>query len=51
MALQLEILFCLISLGLIDSLEQSGEAPVDCDGFVGSTDVAAGALVIRTIVV
>ena len=51
MALQLEILFCLISLGLIDLLEQSGEAPVVCDVFVGSTDVAAGALVIRTIVV
>jgi len=51
MALQLEILFCLISLGLIDSLEQSGEAPVDCDAFVGSTDVAAGAFIICAIVV
>ena len=50
MELQLEILFCLISLGLIDSLEQSGEAPVDCDAFVGSTDVAAAALFIRAII-
>ena len=46
-----QMLFCLIGLGLIDSLEQSGEAPVDCDAFVGSTDVAAGALIIRPIVV
>ena len=45
------MLVCLIGLGLIDSLEQSGEAPVGCDAFVGSTDVAAGALIVRTIVV
>ena len=51
MELQPEMLFCLIGLGLIDSLEQSGEAPVDCDAFVGSTDVAAGALIVRPIVV
>ena len=51
MELDPEMLFCLIGLGLIDSLEQSGEAPVDCDAFVGSTDVAAGALIVRTIVV
>ena len=51
MALQPEMLFGLIGLGLIDSLEQSGEAPVDCDAVVGSTDVAAGALIIRAIVV
>ena len=51
MALHLEMLFYLISLGLIDSYEQAGEAPLDCDAFVGSTDVAAGALILRTIVV
>ena len=51
MELQVEMLFCLIWLGLIDLLEQSGEAPVDCDAFVGSTDVAAGALISRAIVV
>ena len=34
------MLFCLASLAWIDSLEQSGEAPVDCDAFVGSTDVS-----------
>ena len=51
MELPPEMLFCLIGLGLIDSLEQSGESPVDCDAFVGSTDVAAGALIVRTIVV
>ena len=45
------MLFCLIGLGLIDSLEQSGEALVDCDAFVGSTDLAAGVLLVRTIVV
>ena len=45
------MLFCLIGLGLIDSLEQLGEAPVDCDAFVGTNDVAAGALIVRTIVV
>ena len=45
------MLFRLASLALIDSLEQSGEAPVDCDAFVGSTDVATGALIVRTIVV
>ena len=46
-----EMLFCLIGLGLIDSLEQLGEAAVDCDALVGSTDVAAGALIVRAIVV
>ena len=46
-----EMLFCLASLAWIDSLEQSGEAPVDCDAFVDSTDVAAGALIIRAVVV
>ena len=51
MALHLEILFDLMSLGLSDSLEQAGEAPLDCDAFVGSTDVAAGALIVRPIVV
>ena len=51
MALQPEMLFCLISLGLSGSLEESGEAPVDCDAVVGSTDVAAGALIVRTLVV
>ena len=51
MALHLEMLFYLISLGLIDSLEEPGEAPMYCDAFVGSTDVAAGALIVRTIVV
>ena len=51
MELPPEMLFCLIGLGLIDSLEHSGEAPVDCDAFVGSTDVAAGALIVRPIVV
>ena len=45
MELDPEMLFCLASLAWIDSLEQSGEAPVDCDAFVGSTDVAAGALI------
>ena len=51
MALQPEMLFGLMSLVLINSLEQSGEAPVDCGAFVGSTDVAAGALIVRPIVV
>ena len=51
MALQSEMLFGLISLGFIDSLEESGEAPVDCDAFVGSTDGTAGALIIRAIIV
>ena len=51
MALQSEMLFGLMSLVLIDSLEQSGEAPVGWDAFVGSTDVAAGALIIRAVVV
>ena len=49
--LRLEMLFCLSPLALIDSLEQSGEAPVDCDAFVGSIDVATGALIVRAIVV
>ena len=51
MELDPEMLFCLIGLGLIDSLEQSGETPVDCDAFVGSADVVAGALIVRPIVV
>ena len=51
MELPPEMLFCLVTLSLIDSLEQSGEAPVGCDAFVGSTDVAAGALIIRAVVV
>ena len=51
MELDPEMLFCLIGLGLIDSLEQSGEAPVDCDAFVGSIDVAASVLLDRPIVV
>ena len=51
MELPPEMLFDLMWLGLIDSLEQSGEAPVDCDAFVGSTDVAAGSLISRTSVV
>ena len=51
MELPPEMLFDLVWLGLIDSLEQSGEAPVDCDAFVGSADVAAGALIVRPIVV
>jgi len=51
MALQLEMLFGLMSLGLIDSLGQLGEVPVDCDAFVDSTDGASGALIIRAIVV
>ena len=51
MELPPEMLFCLIGLGLIDSLEQSGEAPVACDAFVGSTYLAAVALIVRTIVV
>ena len=51
MVLQPEMLFCFISLGLIDQLEESGEVPVDCDALVGSTDVAAGALIIRAVVV
>ena len=51
MELDPEMLFCLASLAWIDSLEQSGEAPVDCDAFVGSTDRAAGALIIRAVVV
>ena len=51
MELDPEMLFCLASLAWIDSLEQLGEAPVDFDAFVGSTDVAAGALIVRTIVV
>ena len=48
MELPPEMLFCLIGLGLIDSLEQSGEAPVDCDVVVDLTDVAA-ALIIRAV--
>ena len=51
MALQSEMLFGLISAGLIDSLEESGEALVDCDAFLGSTDVAAGVLIIHAVVV
>ena len=51
MELDPEMLFCLASLAWIDSLEQSGEEPVDCDVFVGSADVAAGALIVRSIVV
>ena len=51
MELPPEMLFDLMWLGLNDSLEQTGEAPVDCDAFVGSTDVAAGALIIRASVV
>ena len=51
MELQLEMLFCLIGLGLIDLLEQSGETSVDCDAFVGSSGVAAGSLIVRPIVV
>ena len=54
MELDPEMLFCLASLAWINwinSLEQSGEAPVDCDAFVGSADVAAGALIVRPIVV
>ena len=51
MELQASMLFCLASLALIDSLEQLGETSVDCDAFVGSTDVAAGALIVRPIVV
>ena len=51
MELQLEMLFCLIWLGLIDLLEQSGEAPLDWDVVVGSTDGAAGARIIRAVVV
>ena len=45
------MLFCLASLAFIDSLEQLGETSVDCDAFVGSTDVGAGALIIRAVVV
>ena len=51
MVLQPEMLFRLISLGLFDLLEESGEAPVDCDAFVGSSGVAAGSLISRTSVV
>lgn len=51
MELDPEMLFCLASLAWIDSLERLGEAPVDCDAFVGSTDMAAGALIVRPIVV
>ena len=51
MELAPEMLLCLIGLGLIDSLEQSGEAPVGCVAFVGSIDVAVGALIIRVVVV
>ena len=51
MEIQTSMLFCLASLALIDSLEQSGAKPVDCDAFVGSSDVAADALIVRTIVV
>ena len=51
MELDPEMLFCSIGLGLIDSLEQLGEALVDCDAFVGSADVAAAALIVRPIVV
>ena len=40
------MLFYLISLGLIDALERAGEVPLGCDAFVGSTDLAAGALII-----
>ena len=39
-------LHLLISLGLIDALERAGEVPLGCDAFVGSTDLAAGALII-----
>ncbi|QNI65685.1 hypothetical protein SynA1544_02769 [Synechococcus sp. A15-44] len=45
------MLFCLASLALIDSSEQSGETSVDCDAFVGSSGVAAGSLIVRPIVV
>ena len=52
MELQPEVLFCLIWLGLVNySLEQSVEAQVDCDAFVGSIDVVAVALIVRAIVV
>ena len=51
MELPPEMLFCLIGLGLIDSLEQLGETSVDCDAFVGSSGVAAGALISRESVV
>ena len=51
MELDPEMLFCLASLALIDSLEQSGETSVDCDAFVGSSGVAAGSLISRTSVV
>ena len=52
MELQPEVLFCLIWLGLVNySLEQSVEAQVDCDAFVGSSGVAAGSLISRTSVV
>ena len=51
MELDPEMLFCLIGLGLTDSLEQLGEAPVDCDAFVGSIDVAASDLLDRPILI
>ena len=51
MVLQPEMLFGLMSLVLNNSLEQSGEAPVDCDAVVGSTDVAVGARIVREVVV
>ena len=49
--LVLAMLFCLASLTWIDFHEQPDESPVDCDAFVGSAVVAAGALIIRAIVV
>ena len=49
--LWLEMLFCLTSLALNDSSELSCDAPVDCGAFVGSSGVAAGALIIRAIVI
>ena len=51
MALHSEMSLGLMSLVVIDSLEQSGEAPVGCDAFWGSTDVVAGALIVRAVVV
>ena len=49
--LRLEMLSCLASLAFSDLSEQSGEAPVHCDVVVGSTDVAAGARIVREVVV
>ena len=51
MELQPEMLFCLALLALIDSLEQSGEISVDCDAFMGSSGVAAAALIMRAVFV